>query len=842
MFRGRFDDIVFVGRALRRRPSFAIVTVLILSAALGGTTLVFSAVDAILVRRLPVSSSSEIARLVSVQHNRPPVGDENPFGVYEGWRSRSRSFVDSFAQSDLQVSFKQGSFSERARAEIVTGEYFSILDTPPALGRLLTRQDEWGTQTEMPAVLSYDFWSKRFGRDPHVLGRVLRLDDQPFTVVGVTGNGFSGISIDSGPDLRVPFIAGKFLAKATEEGPALKDPRRCCLWEIAGRLRPGWTIAQAQPETSASIGAAWEEFISAARPVTEDDRRWIRQRQVRVEGIERGVSRLRDRFQTGLLALMCAVALFLTLACASVAGLLLARVTAREREIAVRLALGATPARVVRQWLVESALLALLGGLGGLLIAWICLPLLDRLLPPIRNLLTEQLPVTLHVALNMRVFGFAILICACAAILTGASPAWHASRTDLITALKSGDGTPGRMHLRMLLVGVQVAICTLVLANLGLMVETLYSLDHANAGFDRDHVVTFTLDTALQKYTPEQVRSFALHLAEETRHLPGVSSAAIAARALMRGGGIRATFGLVGSRPSASDALNTDINMVSAGYFETMGMRLLAGRTYDDRDTQVLKPVSRVVNQSFVDRFFAGVNPIGQTFGNSEGEQYFKAKYQIVGVVADARYRSLREASFPQVFECICQSSDMLPNSFFQLEVRSHGKPSTVIPAVQGVLRGMGHNSALREVRTLGEDIEASLWTEHMLARLGSVFSVLSALLTGVSLYGLLSYVVGRKSREIGIRVALGARPADVVKVIFTKTLFFVLAGIVAGLAISAVMGQFLRSLLYGVSYTDKWAYGIGAVLVMTIAALATTVPAFRAARLDPSVALRRPA
>jgi predicted permease len=825
-----------------RERTFAIVTVLILSTALGGTTLVFSAVDAILVRRLPVSHSREIARIVTLQHNRPPVGDENPFGVYQAWRSRSRSFATSFAQSDLQVSWKEGLFSEPIQAEIVTGAYFSVLDVAPALGRLLTKQDEWATQAEMPAVLSYDFWSKRFGRDPHVLGRVLRLDDQPFAIVGVTANGFSGISIDSGPDVRVPFIAGKFLTEITEEGVGPKDPRRCCLWEIAGRLRPGLTLAQAQPETTASMQAAWEAFISAQRPVTEDDRRWIQSRPTRVDGIERGVSRLRDRFQTGLLTLMGAVALFLTLACASVAGLLLARVTAREREIAVRLALGATPARVVRQWLAESTLLTLLGGLGGLLIAWICLPLLDRLLPPIRNLLTQQLPVTLHVALNMRVFGFTLLICACAAILTGASPAWQASRTDLMTALKSGDGTPRSMLLRMMLVGVQVAICTVVLANLGLMVETLRGLDHSNAGFDRGHVVTFTLDTALEKYTPQQTQAFALRLVQETRHLPGVSSAAIAARALMRGGGIRATMGRTGSRPSALDGLNTDINMVSPGYFESMGMRLLAGRTYEQRDTEAPAPLPRVVNQSFVERFFPGVNPIGQTFGNSEGEQLIQPKFQIVGVVADARYRSLREASFPEVFNCICRPSDMLPNSFFQLEVRSHGNPASVISAVQGLLRGMGESSALREIRTLGEDIDASLWTEHMMFRLGSFFAALSALLTGISLYGLLSYAVGRRSREIGIRVALGAGPSDVVKAIFMKTLFFVLAGIAAGLAASALIGQFLRSLLYGVSYTDKWAYGIGVVLVLVTAAIATTLPAIRAARLDPSVALRRPA
>jgi predicted permease len=840
MFWDGFNDLVFAGRALRRSPGFAIETVLIFAAALGGTTLVFSAVDAILVRRLPVSRSGEIVRIATIQHNRPPVSDENPFGVYEAWRSRSRSFATSFAQSDIDVSFNEGSFSEPVRVEIVTGDYFSVLDTPPSLGRLLTRQDEWGTQADMPVVLSYDFWSKRYHRDPQVLGRVLRLDDEPFVVVGVTGNGFSGISIDSGPDLRVPFIAGKFLAKAAGEGPAPKDPRRCCLWEIAGRLRPGLTIAQAQAETSASIEAAWEQFISGFRPLAEDDRRWIQQRQVRVENIGRGSSRLRDRFRTGLLTLMGAVALFLTLACASVAGILLARVMAREQEIAVRLVLGATPARIVRQWLVESTLLVFLGGLGGLLIAWICLPLLDRLLPPIRNLLTQQLPMTLHVALNMRIFGFTLLICACAAILTGASPAWQASGTDLMAALKSGDSTPRRMLLRMLLVGAQVAICTLVLANLALMIETLRGLDHANAGFDRDHVVTFTFDTALQKYTPERTRAFALRLVQETRHLPAVSSAAIAARALMRGGGIRATVGPVGSRISASNGLNTDVNMVSPGYFETMGMRLLAGRTYDDRDTLGRNPMPRVVNQSFVERFFPGINPIGQTFGNPEGQQFIKPKFEIVGVVADAKYRSLREASFPEVFDCICRSSDMLPNSFFQLEVRSYGNAATVIPAVQGMLRGMGQSLALRETHTLHEDIEASLWTEHMLARLGSVFSALSALLTGISLYGFLSYAVGHRSREIGIRMALGAKPGDVVKAIFMKTFFFVLAGIVAGLVISTAIGQFLRSLLYGVSSTDKWAYGFGVILVILVAAIATILPAIRAARLDPSVALRR--
>ena len=466
-----------------------------------------------------------------------------------------------------------------------------------------------------------------------------------------------------------------------------------------------------------------------------------------------------------------------------------------------------------------------------------CLPSLSGLLPPMRNLLTEQLPVTLHFVIDMRVFGFALSMCASAAILTGLSPSWYASRADLASSLKSRTSDPRRVWWRALLVGIQVAICTVVLASAGLVVETLRRLDQMNPGFDRDHVITFTVDTALQKYNETQARSLALRLMRETRNLPGVSSAAIAARGLMRGGGLKTTVGLPGSQVSGADGLNTNMNLVSPGYFETMGMRLLSGRTFEERDMSTVKSRPALVNQSFVKRFFPAGNAIGQRFGTG-AEHAIEPEFEIVGVVADAKYRSLREPFFPAMFECM-RESGTFQNSFFQLEVRTWGKPESVIPAVELLLRSMDPLLPWREIHTLREDVKTSLWAEQTLARFGSFFSALATLLAGVGLYGLLSYTVAQRSHEIGVRMALGATPIGIARVTIVRTLIFVLVGVTIGLAASMATGQLLRSLLYGVSPIEPWANLAGAVVVIATATAATALPAIRAAHLDPSATLR---
>jgi predicted permease len=568
---GLSNDIRFAFRSLSRSPGFAIATVLLLAIGIGGSTLVYSAVDAILVRELPVSRPGELARIVILFRNRPPEADPESIDVYEQWRSRSKSFASTFAQSDVDATLSDGSFSRPVHVEIVTGDYFAILDTTPVLGRTLTKEDEWATQGELPVVLNYDFWRMQFNGDPRVLGRVLRLEEQPFVVVGVTRKEFNGVSVDTAPDLRVPFIAGQFL---TESGRRKKDPRKCCVWQIAGRLRPGVTLGQAQGETMASLESAWEATLAFERPLTEEDRRSFFLYRRRVDRVNRGVSWLRDRFAGGLLALMGAVVLLLLLACTNVAGLLLARGAAREPETALRLALGATRGHAIRYCLVESALLSAIGGACGLVIARVFIPLLSHLTPPGRNIAAEQVQVTLHPAFDFRVFGFAMLLCFIAALLTGLSPAWHASRTDFMSSLKSGTADPKRARLRAVLVGVQVALCTVVLANAGLMVETLRRMDGMNPGFDRERVVTFSLDTKHQTFSEEEKRwrhSLALRLLQETRNLPGVASAAIAGRGLMRGAGLGNRIGLPGTRVSAAELLNTSSNVVTPGYSKPWG-------------------------------------------------------------------------------------------------------------------------------------------------------------------------------------------------------------------------------------------------------------------------------
>lgn len=827
-------DFRLAGRALRKNIGFTITTILLLSAVIGGSVFVFTVLDAVLLRELPISHPEEFARIVTIEHNRPPIADENPWGVYEQWRYRSRSFRISFAKAELGVLLSEGASVQVIRAEIVTGDYFTVLDVRPALGRLLTRQDEWALGSSTPVVLGYGFWKRHFAEDPHVLGRVLHLDGQPFVVIGVTPRDFGGISVDTGPDLRVPFIAGRLLMP---EWPKWSESRQCCFWEIAGRIRPGITPAQAQAETDASLRAAWEAWSSQRRPLTEQDRRWLQGRVYRIEKSERGVSWLRQRFTTGIVALMGAVVLLLILVCANVAGLLLARAAEREQETAIRLALGANRRDVMRQWFAESTLLALLAGFGGLLITRAALPYLDAVLPPMRNLLTQRLPVTLDVVLNIRAFGFAVLLCVGAAILIGLTPACYARQSDLTTSLKSMATDPRRSRLRLLLVGGQAAICTMILTNAGLLVETLRNLDRLNPGFDPDHVITFTIDTGLEHFTAEQRRAFAIGLMRDARILPGVSSAAIAARALMRGGGMKETFGPAGSRIPATDVLNTDVNTVSPGYFETMGMHLLAGRTYDDRDLSGGKPALSVVNQSFVKRFFPNRHPIGEYFGDAGGG-IVQPDIEIIGVVADAKYRSLRERTVPEVFACLCGPT-MLQDTFFQLEVRTYGNSESVIPAVEALLNRAGARLGVREIHTLREDVDDSLWTERTMANVASLFSIAGLLLTAIGLYGLIVYTFTRRRREIGIRLALGARSSDIVRAITTGPFMFIAAGVACGSGASIIMGQFLRTLLYGVSPFDPWTKMFGASLIVATAFIASIPSVLLAARLDASKALR---
>lgn len=776
----------------------------------------------------------QLARIVELRHNRPPVS-EYPYAVFDEWRQRSRSFSAAFAQTDVDVSYSDGRMSRTARAQIVTGSYYSVLGVKPQLGRVLSQKDEWAAGNELPVVLSEHFWQQEFHHDRSVVGQIVHLAGWPFTVIGVTRPEFNGLSVDSGPDMQVPLIAGKFL---TVWGAKQDDPRRCCLWEIAGRLRPGVTLAQAQLETSVTMQAANEAALSAQKSLSEEDRNWIRRQELQVESLARGVSWLRQKFSTGLIALVGAALFLLLLSCTNIAGMLLARAATQEQQNAIRLAVGASRRQLAQQWLAESSILVFVGAVLALPIAHGCLPLVNSVLPPIRDLTTRQLPVALHVSLDLRVFAFLLLLCCGSTILVAISPAWHAAHADLTQPLKSANSTRRNTRVRFLLVALEVAMCTMVLANAGLLVQTLRKLESVDLGFRPDHVITFSIETGVQKYEQSQTFALAKRLLNETRSLPGVASASLAAKPLLRGAGLRTNVTPIGGKRSTQEELNSDLNAVSPGYFETLGMKLLAGRVFDDRDLRPGTPAPVVVNQTFARSFFPGMNALGQHFDNSPGGEIPVPRYEVVGIVADSKYRSLREGSFPAVFSCLRVPGD-LPDAPFQVLVRTFDDPMSTVPFVARTLRGIDPGLPFSEVHMLREEVDISLWPEHTLVRIGLLFSGVAILLAVIGLYGLLAYIVVERRREIGVRMALGASPIDIVRATALPTLMLVVAGIGFGLASSVATGVLLRNLLFAVSPWNIETQAASAGLVALCAVLAIVWPAVRAARLDPSIGLR---
>ncbi|HXB69707.1 MAG TPA: ADOP family duplicated permease [Candidatus Acidoferrales bacterium] len=835
MASGLWNDFIYVCRTLRARPGFAAAAVLLLAIGIGGTSVIFSVVDAVMLRRLAVPRAGELARLVSMIPSRPPV---SAYGLpeYEEWRARTRGFSSTFAESDLDLSLSDasssgGSATLPVRAGIVTGSYFPVLGVPPELGRLLTREDEWATEGELPMVLSYEFWRSRFHGDPRVLGHAVHLNGQPFVVVGVLPKKFNGISVETGPQIRVPLIAARFVT-------AEHDPKVCCVWEIAGRLRPELTPGQAEAETVNAMRAALLAVMAQKGPVTEEDRRGVAQEDIRLEPVEHGVSLLRRRFGDGLLALLGGALLLLVLACANIAGLLLARAAAREQETAVRAALGATHAQLARLWMVETALLAAAGGVGGLVLACTALPFIAGSLPPLRDLGTDLLPVALNVELDWRLFGFVCLLCTAAAVLAGLSPAWHASRTSLTESLKSTMADPRRARLRTVMAATQVAICTIVLANSGLLVETFRQLETAPTGFDSDHVVTFTVDPKLAGYGPEQANAAVLRLEREVRSLPGVAAVSLAARGLMRGSGVKTSIGLPGTRNT--ERLNVSINTVAPEYFDTMGMKIVAGRGLQESDGAAQKPAKVVVNQAFVRRFFPKENPVGRHYGTGFNS-VIQPDFEIVGVVSDARYRSVREDFQPTTFECLRGDQTGMKAFFYlgHLEVRTYGPPEGVIVGVEGLMRRIDPNLPFREVRTLKQEVRDSMWAERTLAGIGSIFSLVAAAVACIGLYGLLSFTLAQRRREIGIRMALGAGPGEIARVTLVRALALVAAGAAAGILASLATARLLTSLLYGVTPTAPSASLAAVAIILLTGALAAALPAWRASRVDPADTLR---
>ena len=801
-------------RALRRTPGFTFVAVLLLAIGIGGATVIFSVTDAVLLRRLAVPRPGELVRPIEMIPGRPQPAPTFDWETYQEFQPRTRSFARVSAHNEFDVTREDGDESRRTRADLVAADYFDVLQVHAALGHLPVREDEVG--------LSYRLWESAFHADPRVPGRVLRLNGHPFTVAGVLPRGFNGMALESGPQLFLHQSSAKYFFK---EGA----PHRCCVWEIVGRLRPGLTASTAEAETSEALHAALIASYPRNMPPTAEAIQGVRNQRFKLQSLERGVSLLRDRFGTGLTALFGGAVLLLQLACANIAGMMVARAAARERETAVRTALGATRARLVRHWLAESGLLAAMGGAAGLALTAAALPAVAGRMPPLRDLGTALLPVWLDVRLNWRVFAFAFAVCALTALLAGIAPAWHASRASLVDGLKSQASDPRRTRLRAVLTIVQVAICTVVLANSALLVATLHALRSAPAGFDRDRVVTFTIAGN------EIAGATVLRLEREARNVPGVQLASLASRSLMRGSGFKQPVGLPGTRNGRD--LNASANSVSPAYFETMGIRILQGRGFAPGDGDGRKPKPVVVNQVFAQRFFPNTNPIGRQYGIGF-DRAVTAEFEIVGVVTDTRYRSLREPFQPITYSCFCDAAAQGQGEF-QLEVRTFARPETVIASIRTLMRRIDPRLVPQEVRTLAQDVDDSLWAERTLAALGSAFAAVAALVACIGLYGLLSYTLAQRRREIGIRMALGAGPRDIARATLLRVLALVAVGAACGTAVALWTGRMLSAILWEIAPADVRVHIAAWVLMLLTASAAAALPAWRATRIDPAKTLR---
>ncbi|MGH7563576.1 MAG: ABC transporter permease [Gemmatimonadota bacterium] len=820
------QDLRYAFRALRRSPGFAAVAVLTLALGIGANIAIFSVTQALLWRPIPgVTASEELVAVYTSDFSSGLFGVSS-YPDYVDFRDEVGSFRGLAAFSPpIEVNLSAGADEPlRAAVRFVSGNYFRVLGVAPALGRVLTPGDDaQGAPTVV--VLAHATWKRRFGADSDLVGRTVRLGGRPVTVVGVAPPGFRGTSLDDAPDLWVSLAA----AVPMMEIPDLLEYRGARWLGIVGRLDPGATLAQATAEVRA-IGARLAEAYPETNLGTLESP--DEPRPMMLVPADEAMSgpdsrRTLERISFLLLGI---VGLVLLIACANLANLLLARASGRAREIAVRMSLGAGRRRLARQLVTESLVLALLGGAAGVLLAaWlgdviIASGLAANFAAP------EAVPGT---EIDLRVLGFALVLSLAAGLVFGLAPAVRASHSDLVAALKQGDPgseRPGGIGLRDALVVGQVALALLLLVVTGLFVQSLRRTLALDPGFAVERALVAAVDLGSADYEPAEGVTFFEELQARIESIPGVRGATLAQVVPVSPAGSRRGVSIEGYEPRPGEDMELNLNVVGADYFETMRIPLLAGRGFQISDRADAPPVV-VVNEEFARRFLEGDVVGGRiSFGNPD-----EPPIEIVGVVATGRYRDLREEAIPYMYLPFAQNFA----TAMEVVVATDGDPEGFAPQVRAELRALDPDLPLFDVRTLEDHLGGLVATDRAIATLVAAFAVLALFLAALGLYGLLSFLVARRAREIGMRVALGARAGEVRRLFLARGVALTAAGLAIGLVAAALLTRFVSGLLFGVSATDPFVFGITALVLLAVGALAAYAPARRATRVDPMTALR---
>lgn len=813
-------------RSLGRKRAFSTTIVLLLALGIGANALIFTAVDVLLLRDLPVDHPGQLVRMEEIHASgfrtlNPEFADfDRPL-----LRERSKSFSEVFSAGDLEMSFQAGSRVENIAAKVVSGNYYQALGAQPEIGRTIAEADDRAS-VPFPVVLSHAFWQRAFGGRADVLGQTIRLRGIPFKIIGVMPRGFRGLEVEGGPDVAIPVAAYNLWTPGLVVFGAPV--------QIYFRLRPGISLVQANAELQILYPGLVQAELEKGPPLTVEQREnFLAARNANrldLQPMSRGISSLRKQFAVAVEVLMGAVAVLLLLVCANVAGLMLARGEAARKEIAVRLSLGATRSAVASQLMTDALVLSTLGVAGAMLIVRWGGPLLLGFLPSREHLTLELVP-------DARVLAFAACAGFVTALATSVVPALHLFRADLTSMMGRGGPSQHRSHAGILLVALQVALSTMLLIGGGVLVRTLAQLRSADLGEDRRNLIVMMVRpqmAGVKSSEADEILDQTIRRAEDLRGVEGVS---VTGFPQMRGVGMKVSVAPTGSPIRDADFLNTTASRVSVGHFANVGMQVILGRGFQPADAKASNPIPVIVSQSFAGRFFPNANPIGKTFGDGMNA-IASARYQIIGVVNDIKFRSMREESLPIFYLPIERSKQAFYG--FALYVRTRGSPASVITELRATLSGIGPGIAPSEVATMDQDIEMSLWQERLIAALTSVFATASAVLVAIGLYGMLAYSIARRTREIGIRMALGARPVHMIKMISRDVLFSIGPGLILGMAAYTACARVISPILYGVHPLDPISIWIAVALIAIVAAFAGFIPARRAVSIAPTEALRQ--
>ncbi|MBV9038894.1 MAG: ABC transporter permease [Acidobacteriaceae bacterium] len=822
-------DLKFVLRSLSRSPLFTAVAVLSLALGIGANSAIFSLLDQVLLRSLPVKDPQQLLSLDWDGDFSGYMFGRHTFSypMYLGFRNGTAEvFSGVIARYTSAVDVGWKGTAERTDAELVSGNYFEVLGVGSAVGRPLTPQDDQVRGASPYVVLSYGYWQKRFGGNPGVLNQTVDVNNHPMTVVGVLSPHFRGTDAGRPADIFVP-LAMKTVVTPTWD---LMDHREAAWLNILARLKPGISLKQAQAAADVVYRREQQLDIKLNPLMRPQDAKDYAKNKFTVADAAKGFSRIRESFSVPLVVLMAMVGTLLLIACGNVANLLVARAASRQREIAVRLSVGASAMAIIRMILVESLVLSAAGGALALLVASWSGSILLRVLP------FETFANVISTKTDTRVLLFTLTLSVVTAALFGLVPALQVAKPDLIKTLKSEAKSVvgGQLKFRKAMVAAQIALSLLLLIGAGLFTRSLYNLMHTEAGMRTDHLLSFSVNPSLSGYSGQRSRQLFQTVQAKLASLPGVQAVSAAELPVLAENNMSMTTRAEGYRAREHEDLNPDVNHVLPQFFSTLGIPLVSGREFTDRDTFGAAKAA-IVNESFVKYFFGGHNPLGRHIGFGDPETA-KLDIEIVGVIKDIKNRDLKSKAERQVWTPVLQEEKPSTITFY---MRTGNDPNGMIATARQTIRQLDARLPLYAAKTVDTQINETHYVDRLLSMLSAAFGALATILAAIGLYGVMAYTVARRTPELGIRMALGAPRGNVLRLVMREVVMLIAIGIGAALPLALALGRYLEKQLFQIHPNDPLTLLAATGLLTLVALTAGYIPAFRATRIDPVNALR---